>query len=69
MGLKFPELVIHCALCADTICNLCTVEVHLEINYQFIDFCRRASVSNICSGIHDKHFSDFVLFIIRLTFF
>ena len=47
MGLKFPKLVIHCALCADTICNLCTMEVHLEINYQFIDFSLRASVSNI----------------------
>jgi hypothetical protein len=37
-GLKFPKLVIHGALCANTICNLCTMEVHLEINYQFIDF-------------------------------
>jgi len=33
MGLKFQKLVIHGAFCASTICNLCIMDVHLDINY------------------------------------
>lgn len=36
-GMKVLKLVIHGAYCANTICNLWIMKVHLDSNYQFID--------------------------------